>query len=124
MALAASIRCFRSVYLWFITAFRKLNGSVQTIGVFGLSSKSPAYDRLVLATRSALAADGHLLSAPERARIDEAIAALEKAAREFTEAAPVEAASEALAKATEGFAAERMNHSIQQALAGRNVETL
>ncbi|MFD0666111.1 Fe-S protein assembly chaperone HscA [Ramlibacter sp. MAHUQ-53] len=81
-------------------------------------------DRLVLATRSALAADGALLSTEERARIEDAITALEKAAREATEAAPVEAASEALAKATEGFAAERMNHSIQQALAGRNVETL
>ncbi len=81
-------------------------------------------DRLVLATRSALSADGHLLDAAERARIDAAIAVLEAAAREATEAAPVEAASEALAKATEAFAAERMNHSIQQALSGRNVETL
>ena len=81
-------------------------------------------DRLVLATRSALAADGHLLDEAGRARIEAAIAALESAAREATEAAPVEAASEALAKATEGFAAERMNHSIQQALSGRNVETL
>ncbi len=81
-------------------------------------------DRLVLATRSALAADGQLLSEGERARIDAAIAALEAAAREATEAAPVEAASKALAQATEAFAAERMNHSIQQALAGRNVETL
>ncbi len=81
-------------------------------------------DRLVLATRSALDADGHLLAADDRARIDAAIAALESAAREATEAAPVEAASQALAQATEAFAAERMNHSIQQALAGRNVETL
>ncbi len=81
-------------------------------------------DRLVLATRSALAVDGGLLHDAERARIDAAIAHLEATARESQEAAAVEAATEALAKATEQFAAERMNHSIQQALAGRNVETL
>jgi molecular chaperone HscA len=81
-------------------------------------------DRLVLATRSALAVDGKLLSAEERQAIEAAIAHLESTAREATEAGAVEAATEALAKATEGFAAERMNHSIQQALAGRNVESL
>jgi molecular chaperone HscA len=40
------------------------------------------------------------------------------------DAAAIEAATQALAAATEAFAAERMNHSIQQALAGKNVETL
>jgi molecular chaperone HscA len=29
-----------------------------------------------------------------------------------------------LAKGTEAFAAERMNHSIQKALSGKNVETI
>jgi len=81
-------------------------------------------DRLVLATRSALAADGALLDAAERLKIDAALSHLEATAREAADAAAVEAATEALAKATEQFAAERMNHSIQQALAGRNVETL
>ena len=81
-------------------------------------------DRLLLATRSALAADGQLLSAGERAPIEAAMASLEAAVQGATEAAPVEAASKVLAQATEAFAAERMNHSIQQALAGRNVETL
>ena len=32
--------------------------------------------------------------------------------------------AQALAKGTEAFAAERMNHSIQQALAGKNVEAI
>jgi ferredoxin len=35
----------------------------------------------------------------------------------------IENATTALAKGTEAFAAERMNHSIQKALAGRNVES-
>ncbi len=81
-------------------------------------------DRLILATRSALAVDGALLPPQERAAIDTALAHLDQMAREASEAAAIEAATEALAKATEGFAAERMNHSIQKALAGRNVATL
>jgi molecular chaperone HscA len=81
-------------------------------------------DRLILATRSALSVDGALLQPQEHAAIDAAIAHLDQVAREASDAAAIEAATEALAKATEGFAAERMNHSIQKALAGRNVETL
>ena len=81
-------------------------------------------ERLVLATRSALQADGHLLDAAERARVEAAIAGADAAARDASDAAAIEAATEALAQATEEFAARRMNHSIQQALAGRNVETI
>jgi molecular chaperone HscA len=40
------------------------------------------------------------------------------------EAQAVEDATEALAKATEAFAAERMNHSIQKALSGQNIQSL
>ena len=36
----------------------------------------------------------------------------------------VEDATEALAKGTEAFAAERMNHSIQKALSGQNIQSL
>jgi molecular chaperone HscA len=81
-------------------------------------------ERLVLATRSALTADGQLLSESERVSIEAAIVHLEQTAMQSQDAAVVEAASEALAQITEGFAAQRMNHSIQKALAGRNVETL
>ncbi len=81
-------------------------------------------ERLLLATRSALAADGGLLAADERARIDAAMERLAQEVRDAADAAAIEAASDALAKATEGFAAARMNHGIQKALAGRNVETL
>ncbi|HSV59373.1 MAG TPA: Fe-S protein assembly chaperone HscA [Variovorax sp.] len=81
-------------------------------------------DRLLLATRSALNVDGDLLPPEERAQIEAAMTALQDTAGASTDAAAIEAATEALAKATEGFAAERMNHSIQQALSGRNVESL
>ncbi len=80
-------------------------------------------DRMLLATQSALAADGDLLAPEAR----EAIDALMDAARQsqaLTDARAVEAATEALAKGTEAFAAQRMNRGIRQALAGKNVETL
>ena len=80
-------------------------------------------DRMVLATRSALKADGDLLSDAERAALDALIdAAL--AAKSLEEAKAIEAATEALAKGTEAFAASRMNRGIQQALAGRQVDSL
>ncbi|WP_027478577.1 Fe-S protein assembly chaperone HscA [Curvibacter gracilis] len=80
-------------------------------------------DRMVLATRSALKADGDLLSDAERATLDSLIdAAL--AAKSLEDAKSIEAATEALAKGTEAFAASRMNRGIQQALAGRQVDSL
>ncbi|WP_225783492.1 Fe-S protein assembly chaperone HscA [Xenophilus sp. Marseille-Q4582] len=80
-------------------------------------------ERMLLATRSALAADGHLLDDAQRARIDELLAALE-AARSADDAAVVEAATKALAEGTEAFAAQRMNAGIARALAGRKLESL
>ncbi|HCY16356.1 MAG: Fe-S protein assembly chaperone HscA [Curvibacter sp. GWA2_64_110] len=80
-------------------------------------------DRMLLATRSALAADGDLLSAEERETIDGLMAALE-ASRTLEDAAAIDAATETLAKGTEAFAALRMNRGIQKALAGKNIETV
>jgi molecular chaperone HscA len=80
-------------------------------------------DRLLLATNSALAADGGLLTSEERAAIDQAMVVTQEALSS-TDAAHVEAASKALAQATEAFAAARMNHGIAQALAGKNIETI
>jgi molecular chaperone HscA len=80
-------------------------------------------DRMILATHSALQADGDVLSAPQRAEIDALLDAL-RASLSAEDAAVIEAATEALAKGTEAFAAERMNRSIQQALAGKNVQSL
>jgi molecular chaperone HscA len=81
-------------------------------------------ERMLLATQSALNADGHLLPDIERATIDALMQSLRDTAATSTEAKIIEAATTALAHGTEAFAAERMNHSIQQALAGRNVASL
>ena len=81
-------------------------------------------DRMLLATRSALDADGDLLDAQARVTIEHLMQALRTTVAETQNAKRVEEATRALADGTEAFAAERMNHGIQKALAGRNVETL
>lgn len=80
-------------------------------------------DRMLIATQSALDADGDVLSPKERAAIDALMVAL-RHQRDADDAAVIEAATDALAKGTEGFAAQRMNRGIQQALAGKNVASL
>ena len=81
-------------------------------------------ERMILATESALAADGDLLDAAERAAIDALVARVRATARDASEPREIEAAVEALAEGTEGFAAARMNRGIRDALAGRNVNDI
>jgi len=81
-------------------------------------------DRMLLATQSALNADGQLLSAEDRVHIEVLMKALRHTVDTALDAQAVEDATEALAKATEAFAAERMNHSIQKALSGQNIQNL
>jgi molecular chaperone HscA len=80
-------------------------------------------DRMLLATRSALAADADLLSLPERAAMDALMKTLESL-RASEDAKAIDAATEALAKGTEVFAALRMNRGIQKALSGKNIEAV
>ncbi|KQP43423.1 Fe-S protein assembly chaperone HscA [Pseudorhodoferax sp. Leaf274] len=80
-------------------------------------------DRMLLATRSALDADGDLLPAPERAAIDALVASAEQA-RAADQLQPMTAATEGLAKGTEAFAALRMNAGIRNALSGKNIESV
>jgi molecular chaperone HscA len=78
-------------------------------------------ERMVLATRAALAADAALLTEGEQAELQALIAATEAAAR-GADADGIEAAVKTLASGTEAFAAARMNQGIRQALAGRRIE--
>ena len=80
-------------------------------------------DRLLLATQTALDADGALLDVADRDNILVLMAQV-RAVRTLDDAAAVEAATKALADGTQAFAALRMNHGIRQALAGRNIETV
>jgi molecular chaperone HscA len=80
-------------------------------------------DRMRLATQSALDADADLLAETDRAGIDRLMAAVQVATA-LEDAARIEAATQALAKGTEAFAALRMNRGIQKALAGKNIATV
>lgn len=79
-------------------------------------------DRMLMATRTALAADGDILAPEERAAVDALMQGLQ-GLRESEDAAAIDAATQALAKGTEAFAAQRMNRGIQQALAGKSVQS-
>jgi molecular chaperone HscA len=81
-------------------------------------------ERMLLATQSALDADGGILEAGERSHIESLMQQLRLIAAASHDAGAIEAATQGLAKGTEAFAAERMNHSIQKALSGKNVETI
>ena len=80
-------------------------------------------ERLVLATRSALAADGDLLTDAERSATDALVADAQRLAQSDDHHA-IDATIKALAAGTEAFAAARMNRGIRQALAGRSVEEI
>jgi molecular chaperone HscA len=80
-------------------------------------------ERLAAAVRGAIAADPHLLEAQERAGIERLLAELQDALA-GEEAAAIRRAADALNRATEPFAARRMNEGVRRALAGRNVASL
>lgn len=81
-------------------------------------------DRMLLATQSALDADGTLLNEDERIAIADLMKLLGSTLATSQDAKMIEDATTTLAKGTEAFAAERMNHSIQKALAGKDVTTI
>jgi molecular chaperone HscA len=80
-------------------------------------------ERLLDATRTAMQADSDLLGADERDAIHAAMASLAQAARGEDHLAIRDAIGQ-LARATEPFAAQRMNRSIQRALSGRSIDSL
>jgi molecular chaperone HscA len=81
-------------------------------------------ERMIIATRSALDADGDLLEPHERSEIEASMVTLRETVKASEDAAVVEAAVQALAKGTESFAARRMNEGIRRALAGKNLEAI
>jgi molecular chaperone HscA len=79
--------------------------------------------RLIEATRSAIAADNALLSPPERETIEKAISGLETLLAGKDHRA-IRAASDALNRVTEEFAGRRMDAGIKRALAGKKIGSL
>ena len=80
-------------------------------------------DRVIEATEHALEKDGALLDAQERCAIDAAIATL-RSLRAGTDHRAIKAGIDALGRATDDFAARRMDNSIRSVLAGHKVDEL
>jgi molecular chaperone HscA len=80
-------------------------------------------ERLMEATRSALAADAGLLSPAERSAIDAALAELERTLGGADHRA-IKQALERLNQATGDFAARRMDEGIRRALSGKQIGAL
>jgi molecular chaperone HscA len=80
--------------------------------------------RLLDATEAALSADAALLSDSDLKAIRQAMFKLADTLETESPVEQVRAASATLGKATDGFAAQRMNASISKALAGRNMDSL
>ena len=95
----------------------------QDMAARALAEARVEAERMVLATESAIAADGALLERSERAAIDALVAHLKVVAAQ-SDAATIDAAIKALADGTEAFAARRMNEGIRRALAGKNLEQI
>jgi molecular chaperone HscA len=79
--------------------------------------------RILAATRKALVVDRDLLAAGEQARIEQAAAALEEAAR-GDEPGRIHTCIEALDDSTKAFAGRRMDRAIAQAIEGKRVEVV
>jgi molecular chaperone HscA len=78
---------------------------------------------LLQSLRAALARDGDLLEAAERAALDEEMALLE-AVRGGGDHRAIKAAAERTSAASEAFAARRMDRAISTALSGRSVDEI
>jgi molecular chaperone HscA len=99
-------------------------GSAQAdMQVRALREQQVEAQRLLEATAAALAADGDLLGAEERADIGRQIEVL-AAVASGTDSSAIKAAIDELAHRTDDFAARRMDRSIRAALAGRRVDEL
>lgn len=83
-------------------------------------------ERIVLAVNGAMAEDGELLSEAERTDLLSHIASVQQlmSSHDVAQVDAVRAASEALAQASEDFAARRMDKAIATALSGQSIDNL
>lgn len=80
-------------------------------------------DRMIEATRAAIASDGDLLSSAQTEELNTLIDRVVRS-RNGTDHLAIRSAVEALAADTEDFAAARMNRSLARALTGRSISDL
>jgi molecular chaperone HscA len=95
----------------------------QDMQLRALREEQVEAERILIATQSALDQDADLLSAEERNTIDGLMSQVRSAAKGSDHGA-IKDAIEALAKATEEFAARRMDRSVRSVLAGRKLDEI
>jgi molecular chaperone HscA len=95
----------------------------QDMQLRALREEQVEAERILIATQSALDQDADLLSAEERSTIDTLMSQVRSAAQE-SDHSIIKDAVEALAKATEEFAARRMDRSVRSVLAGRKLDEI
>jgi len=93
----------------------------QDMKLRALREQQVEADRMIEATRAALAVDGDLLHTAERQDIDTLVNRL-IAVRAGDDLAAIRAGVDSLARGTEIFAGRRMDRSVAKALAGRKVD--
>lgn len=95
----------------------------QDMQLRALREEQVEAERILIATQSALDQDADLLSAEERSTIDTLMAQVRSTAQ-GSDHSTIKDAVEALAKATEEFAARRMDRSVRSVLAGRKLDEI
>jgi molecular chaperone HscA len=93
----------------------------QDMKLRALREQQVEADRMIEATRAALAIDGDLLHTAERQDIDALVDRL-AGIRAGDDVAAIRSGVESLARGTEVFAGRRMDRSVARALAGRKVD--
>jgi len=97
--------------------------AAQDMAARALAEARLEADRMVIAVQSALGSDRDLLDAESQTQIDDLVSTC-TASTSLEDAKAIETATANLAKATEAFAAARMNAGIARALSGKNIENL
>lgn len=80
-------------------------------------------ERVVMATKKALQADGDLLSEEERTAVDEALASLEQAIK-GDKASLIQARTDQLDDTTHAWAGRRMDRAVAKAIAGKQIDAV
>ena len=101
-------------------SFKSADGDMK---LRALREEQVEAERILLATQSALDADGSLLSDVERTEVAALIEAVRQQAHGEDHAA-IKTVVEALAQGTEEFASRRMDRSVRSALAGKKMDEL
>lgn len=96
-------------------------GAAKDMQLRALREEQVEAHRLIEAVKSAILADGDLLTNPEKLMIDEKISDLMHLRDHSENVDLIHAAIIALSDATEEFAAKRMNANIRKALTGKNL---